>query len=362
MIMNINNFNKYYRFFGYEVFMKDTLYFNYMKMKKEYNKDYNFMPETFCFPKDKNFINKKFKNYTLNINNLWLIKPPNKGGGNGISIFDSLNNINQDEFLLTKYITHPHLINNKKYDLRLYVLITGLKPLRIYLNKEGLIRIAVNNFTLDYNSIKNKFVHLTNTDINIQSKNFIRPNNTENEQANTWNLHTYERYLKRLKIDYFKIKEKIKDLIIKSMISVYQNLTLELTQNNLNDHNFYDLLGYDIIITKNYNPFLLEINTGPAMHIFNKLDEPIKTNILVDTLNIVGISPYPKNKNLNRIIQPKINIDYNVNLAVCELSRPRGDFELIFPLKDNIDIYKKFFKKINNMENKLFWKIIKKSY
>ena len=46
-----------------------------------------------------------------------------------------------------------------------------------------------------------------------------------------------------------------------------------------------------------------------------------------------------------------ISVEEHVNDAICELSRPRGDYELIFPIKDNIKIYKKFFIDINNKEN-----------
>jgi len=47
---------------------------------------------------------------------------------------------------------------------------------------------------------------------------------------------------------------------------------------------------------------------------------------------------------------------------LCELTRPRGDYELIFPLKNNIDTYKKYFANINTKENEIFWKKIKKGY
>ena len=357
--MRINILNKYYRFFGYKIVFKDSLYINYIKMKKKYNNEYNFMPETYYYPDDKDIINKKFNNYTLNIDNLWLVKPPRSGGGKGISVLDSLNNITNKDFLITKYITNIDLINNKKYDLRVYALVTGLKPLRIYFYKEGLIRIASQNFTLNYESIQNKYIHLTNTDINLKSKEFIRANSTQNSEANTWNFYMYEKHLKYLNIDFEQIKYKIKDIIIKSMISLFQNLTSELYQNRLNDINFYDLLGYDILITKNYEPFLLEINSGPTITSNNELDKIIKTNLLVDTLNLVGISPYSKGNLPKQFQTSRITIEQNINNALCELTRPRGDFELIFPLKNNINSYKRFFPNINNNENKLFWNRIK---
>jgi len=106
---------------------------------------------------------------------------------------ESLIKIKQKQYMLSKYLTNLDLIKNKKYDLRLYVLITGLKPLRIYFNKEGLVRISSKNFTLNKKSIQDKFVHLTNTGVNEKNKNFIKPNNTENENANIWNLYTYSK-------------------------------------------------------------------------------------------------------------------------------------------------------------------------
>jgi len=87
------------------------------------------------------------------------------------------------------------LINNKKYDLRLYILIIWLKPLRIYFYKEGLIRIATKNYTLDKNSINNKFIYLTCIEVNSQSKDFIRQNFTNIEKENKWNLETFSNYL-----------------------------------------------------------------------------------------------------------------------------------------------------------------------
>ena len=56
--------------------------------------------------------------------------------------------------------------------------------------------------------------------------------------------------------------------------------------------------------------------------------------------------------------QFKDDIEEKVNNAYCELSRPRGDFKLIFPKLDNINKYKIFFDNISKEDEK-FWKIIK---
>ena len=148
-------------------------------------------------------------------------------------------------------------------------------------------------------------------------------------------------------------------------ISIMNSLTQVKMENylitNLIDNNYYNLLGYDIIVTNEFEPILLEINTGPALENYTNLDKPIKTSLFIDTLNLIGIIPFSKNNIYNIInhYQTDFKINHSVENAFCELTRPRGGYEYIFPLKSNIDIYKKYFKKKLEI-NELFWKKISK--
>ena len=44
--------------------------------------------------------------------------------------------------VVQEYIEHPLLIDKMKFDLRLYVLVLGIDPMRIFLFKDGLARLA----------------------------------------------------------------------------------------------------------------------------------------------------------------------------------------------------------------------------
>ena len=242
--------------------------------------------------------------------------------------------------------------------------MSGVKPLRIYLNREGIVRIASHKYSLNLNSIKDKYVHLTNSGLNSKNKDFIFPNknnnNNNNKKANMWDLKTYKKHLGKKGVNIQLFLSKIKDIIIKSIISVYQKLIEKLKVKSLIESNYYNLLGYDIIVTNKYEPMLLEINYSPAMINYTNLDAEMKTNLFIDTLNLIGIVPYSKNNifNFEKDYQSDMKKGKAVDNALCELSRPRGDYELIFPLNSNIMVYKKYFKNIIE-ENELFWKKIK---
>jgi len=71
------------------------------------------------------------------------MKPANAACGRGIKMVKKDTVVkNKKDMLVSEYVSNPHLINNFKYDLRIYVLVTSYDPLRIYMFKDGLTRFA----------------------------------------------------------------------------------------------------------------------------------------------------------------------------------------------------------------------------
>ena len=66
-----------------------------------------------------------------------------------------------------RYIANPYLIDGLKFDLRIYVLLYGVNPLRVYIFEEGIARFATEPYIAPKASnIDNLFMHLTNYAIN----------------------------------------------------------------------------------------------------------------------------------------------------------------------------------------------------
>lgn len=82
--------------------------------------------------------------------NYWIVKPPGKSRGRGISVVNELEAFKSTEPLVVqKYLKNPLLINGHKFDLRIYVLITSFNPLECFLYKEGFARFSTVPFSLD---------------------------------------------------------------------------------------------------------------------------------------------------------------------------------------------------------------------
>ena len=360
----VNKYQKINRYFNsFEYVSKSSLYDNYKKMNEIFPDDYNYMLETFSFPEDKKIINEKFKNYKYNNNpkdnNVWLIKPKLGSLGLDMSILKNFTNIKK-ECLITKYLINPHLINGYKYDLRIHGLVTSVKPLKIYLYDEGLVRVASEKY--DPKNIDNEFSYLTNLYINRRNKKkFIYPQNLKNiEDSNLWNLAAFKRYCKRNNINYDKLYDEFGDIFIKMVFSVRKKIIDNIKANNLSSSNFYHLIGIDIIYDENMKPYLLEANRRCSLRSDNDAEKYYTHNLIADTINLIGIRIMNKeNKTLIGDKKYKDNLEEMLEDNLCELDRPRGEFKLIFPLKNNIEKYKKFYLKDIPKEDLLLWNNLK---
>lgn len=54
--------------------------------------------------------------------------------------------VTNQEWIVQPYIDKPLLLGKKKFDLRLYVLISSVSPYICYLNEEGLARFCVEDY------------------------------------------------------------------------------------------------------------------------------------------------------------------------------------------------------------------------
>ena len=95
--------------------------------------------------------------------------------GSGIFLIRKPSEIPKNEqYVVQRYISKPYLIDALKFDLRIYVLLAGIDPLRIYVYKEGMARFATEPYKPpNQQNLGNNFQHLTNYAINKENEKFI---------------------------------------------------------------------------------------------------------------------------------------------------------------------------------------------
>ena len=79
-----------------------------------------------------------------------------------------------EHYVTQKYLHKPFLIDDLKFDLRIYVLVTGVSPLRCFIYKEGLARFATMPYkTPNGVNLGDMCMHLTNYAINKENDDFV---------------------------------------------------------------------------------------------------------------------------------------------------------------------------------------------
>ena len=349
-----SKYQKINRFINYEEYVsKSLLYLNYVEMKAKFPLDYEYMLKTYSYPEDKDLIYNIFKDYSItksSQDNYWLIKPKLSSVGDGIKILKSFKDILSlnDDIFITQLLNNPHLIRGYKYDIRFHGLILSIKPLKLYLYDEGFVKLSTEKYI--YNNFNNKFSFITNIHVNKNNKRYIYPKNPDDiESSNLWNLSILKNYYLKNKLDYVRLIEEIKDIFIKMVFSIRNKLIKKINEFDMSSANFYHLIGFDIILDDKLKPYLLEANRRGNMRDDNAAEFGYIHNIIVDTLNIVGLGPineYTNDKNIN------------IEDSICELERPKGMYKLIFPLKTNIEKYKKYYLNDIPLEDLEFWNIL----
>jgi Tubulin-tyrosine ligase family len=54
----------------------------------------------------------------------------------------------------------------------------------------------------------------------------------------------------------------------------------------------FELFGFDVMVDSNMKPWLLEVNSGPAMSMDNNIDYMVKPDLIKDVIRAVNFQPY----------------------------------------------------------------------
>lgn len=266
-----------------------------------------FHPRTFVLPMDYDELNSY---WSKSKSKLFIMKPPASSRGNGIKVINNINQIPSNAYwsnnqafqskkstmIVQRYISNPCLLENgQKFDLRIYVLLTSIDPLRVYIYREGLVRFASSKYNIQEDGIIDQFMHLTNYFINKNSHGYKINNDCDSLNGSKWTLSRFWRHLEEHypDVDTKHLWSEIVDIIVKTVVCCEGSIARYSRPNCKNDYTSYELFGFDIILDENFKPWILEVNITPSLKSDSDLDAGVKYRVIKDMFNLVGYNLPP---------------------------------------------------------------------
>jgi len=295
--MKLKQYQKMNHFVGMSsITRKNNLGRNLLRMRKQFAKEYRFFPDTWILPTDLSDLKQQFSNSK---NKTFIVKPDNGCQGKGIFLVRDVEKVPVDfstTYVAQRYIHKPFLLDGFKFDLRLYVLVVGCDPLRIFLHRRGLVRLASEQYVEPTGkNLQQSMVHLTNYAINKMNPNFeenTNPDDAQDGHKRSW--EAVQAHLRTLGHDVETLMEEIEDLIIKTLIAVQPSLSHfyhSCQPDDLENAMCFEILGFDVMLDHKLQPWLLEVNHAPSFATESDLDRVVKTEVLQDTMVLLNFSP-----------------------------------------------------------------------
>ncbi|KAM9188980.1 tubulin monoglutamylase TTLL4 isoform 2-T3 [Mergus octosetaceus] len=226
--------------------------------------------------------------------------------------------------LVQRYLHKPYLIGGRKFDLRIYVYVTCYDPLRVYLFKDGLVRFASCKYSSSMKSLSNKFVHLTNYSVNKKNTEYKSNSDETACQGHKWALKALWSYLTQKGVNSEAIWEKIKDIVIKTIIASEPYVNSLVKMYVRRPYCCHELFGFDIMLDENLKPWILEVNISPSLHSNSPLDVSIKGQMIRDLLNLAGFV-LPSTDSVASRPQTRSDSTCSLGSALKEKPRPASE-------------------------------------
>ena len=303
----------------WELGRKDKLGANLEKARRRHPDAFDFAPRSFLLPRDTEEWRKD--RARLGPRETYIIKPPASSRGRGVRMLregdferltrrddasDASGRKRSDasdtsrKTLVQRYIRDPHLLDGYKYDLRVYVALTSVDPLRVFLYREGLVRLATEKYADGGADLSRRCMHLTNYSVNVKNAGFTMGSNAmgEDEIGFKRSLTSLRRRFESDGADFKKVWAQIKEIVVK---------TLACAEGRMNVANAtrvpgaarracYELYGFDIMLDARLKPWLIEVNTGPSLSAPSSLDLHVKHRMVANLFNLVGVAPFDRSK------------------------------------------------------------------
>lgn len=283
---------------------------------------FDIIPETFIIDKHTDINSLKFENV------MYIVKPEDAFAGLGISVFNDKSKLLQyirdgldgklvvynytkttadpekqylkfgenDKWIVQKYIMNPLLLEGRKFDIRVNVLVNN--DYDIYFSPIIIVRTSSLPYApfLTGDDKIDKATHITNNAFQKMVPQFYG----KYEESNILRLEQLQQYFDlsygkntiNIKRDFFP---RMKELICDAILSIKDQV-----QSGRTERKFYEHFGFDFLIDSNFRTWLIEVNQNPSLDWDTDWSHQY-IDFFLEDIGRKAIDPYFPSKNIKSI-------------------------------------------------------------
>jgi hypothetical protein len=306
---------------------KSTLARLIQAISPRYPKLYTFMPKSWILSKQKSDFLKQF----VKRDRAYIVKPDNGSLGIGIQVFRPAMHFSWGPVraVAQEYID-TYLLDRRKFDFRIYVLVASVDPLQIYVYREGIAR-----FCSEDTGSGSDCSQLTNTAVNrghaptigsilqMLTSVFARLQEAGVDTEQLWR----------------EIDEAIVLTIIAGVFEIETAVTAKLPSTVY--PRCFQVVGFDVMLDKNAKPAVLEVNYRPSLEVDDGENEgPLKIAMLADAMRIAV--PLPEVQ-----LRGPIAADFQARFwAARRAAEQAGRFECVFDSRDGCEMWRRVMRTV----------------
>ncbi|OHS99567.1 hypothetical protein TRFO_33932 [Tritrichomonas foetus] len=259
----------------------------YNKMSRKLPDIYNFHPRSFIIPIELPQLQSYMQSFSKKSERTVIVKPDRGCQGKGILIIQDFDDLDDfDESAVAQYYIPPLLHNGKKFDMRIYVLVTSCDPLRVYIFDEGMMRFCTEDYHAPRSSnLDEAYSHLTNFSLNKKNSAFDFNENKKYKSV-------VFKELQEKGVDIKKVQKGIDRIVVLTLTAAQPSLASNYhIAVNANDgkSRCFEILGFDILLDDQANPWLLEVNCMPSLASYSDFDANLKSRVINGALKIIDL-------------------------------------------------------------------------
>ncbi|CAJ1340443.1 unnamed protein product [Effrenium voratum] len=195
----------------------------------------------------------------------------------------------------SKYLAEPLLVEGRKVDLRLYVLVTRLEPLEAFVFREGLVRFCGPNYAAA--GYEDLGAHISN--------NAVQSKGLRHAAGQNWTLQQLWEHLDaepraEAQLSPGLLWPRLLRLV-RDALALWRPTALRYARAaaEVRELRCYSLLAFDVLVDRRGGCWLLEVNSKPALHAQSPslkaifpVHFAVKSALLADLFSLVGLPRY----------------------------------------------------------------------